>query len=160
MKASDLIQLGEFRVDALARTRGGKKGSTRSTAGLSMCCFISWEYAGKVVSRDELVKSIWICDSIRAVATQCGTPSRVEPTPRHQTMGMYRFRIAAATPASVFESNKLFILHGELAGDRTQDPRLKRALLYQLSYELALFKLPQCVEPQSDSGPAGVCPEL
>ena len=30
----------------------------------------------------------------------------------------------------------LFILNGELAGDRTQDPRLKRALLYQLSYEL------------------------
>ena len=26
---------------------------------------------------------------------------------------------------------------GELAGIRTQDPRLKRALLYQLSYELA-----------------------
>jgi hypothetical protein len=26
---------------------------------------------------------------------------------------------------------------GELAGTRTQDPRLKRALLYQLSYELA-----------------------
>jgi hypothetical protein len=25
---------------------------------------------------------------------------------------------------------------GELAGTRTQDPRLKRALLYQLSYEL------------------------
>ena len=36
---------------------------------------------------------------------------------------------------------------GELAGIRTQDPRLKRALLYQLSYELAVttasFKLPQ-----------------
>src|SRR5580658_2569385 len=31
---------------------------------------------------------------------------------------------------------KLFILNGELAGTRTQDPRLKRALLYQLSYEL------------------------
>ena len=26
--------------------------------------------------------------------------------------------------------------NGELAGIRTQDPRLKRALLYQLSYEL------------------------
>jgi hypothetical protein len=26
--------------------------------------------------------------------------------------------------------------NGELAGARTQDPRLKRALLYQLSYEL------------------------
>jgi hypothetical protein len=29
--------------------------------------------------------------------------------------------------------------HGELAGARTQDPRLKRALLYQLSYELTLL---------------------
>ena len=28
---------------------------------------------------------------------------------------------------------------GELAGTRTQDPRLKRALLYQLSYELTSF---------------------
>ena len=32
---------------------------------------------------------------------------------------------------------KLFIFYGELAGIRTQDPRLKRALLYQLSYELS-----------------------
>ena len=35
---------------------------------------------------------------------------------------------------------------GELAGTRTQDPRLKRALLYQLSYELvkaAISKLTQ-----------------
>ncbi len=30
---------------------------------------------------------------------------------------------------------------GELAGNRTQDPRLKRALLYQLSYELAFRPL-------------------
>ena len=39
---------------------------------------------------------------------------------------------------SGFGSNegKPFILNGELAGTRTQDPRLKRALLYQLSYEL------------------------
>jgi hypothetical protein len=36
-------------------------------------------------------------------------------------------------------STKLFILYGELAGNRTQDPRLKRALLYQLSYELSPF---------------------
>jgi hypothetical protein len=28
------------------------------------------------------------------------------------------------------------LIYGELAGIRTQDPRLKRALLYQLSYEL------------------------
>ena len=27
-------------------------------------------------------------------------------------------------------------MSGELAGARTQDPRLKRAMLYQLSYEL------------------------
>ena len=32
---------------------------------------------------------------------------------------------------------------GELAGIRTQDPRLKRALLYQLSYELAIRPLSQ-----------------
>jgi hypothetical protein len=30
--------------------------------------------------------------------------------------------------------------NGELAGIRTQDPRLKRALLYLLSYELVLRK--------------------
>jgi hypothetical protein len=30
------------------------------------------------------------------------------------------------------------VKRGELAGIRTQDPRLKRALLYQLSYELAI----------------------
>ncbi len=33
-------------------------------------------------------------------------------------------------------TNTSFVLSGELAGARTQDPRLKRALLYQLSYEL------------------------
>ena len=31
----------------------------------------------------------------------------------------------------------LFDWNGEPAGTRTQDPRLKRALLYQLSYELS-----------------------
>jgi hypothetical protein len=35
------------------------------------------------------------------------------------------------------------VKRGELAGIRTQDPRLKRALLYQLSYELAIRPLPQ-----------------
>ena len=35
------------------------------------------------------------------------------------------------------ESN--FLVSGEPAGIRTQDPRLKRALLYQLSYELTHF---------------------
>ncbi len=39
-------------------------------------------------------------------------------------------------------SPKLFVLRGELAGTRTQDPRLKRALLYQLSYELEIRPLP------------------
>jgi hypothetical protein len=37
------------------------------------------------------------------------------------------------------ESNnfrKLLIVNGEPAGTRTQDPRLKRAMLYQLSYRL------------------------
>jgi hypothetical protein len=33
----------------------------------------------------------------------------------------------------------LAVERGELAGARTQDPRLKRALLYQLSYELTLL---------------------
>ena len=31
---------------------------------------------------------------------------------------------------------KLLILNGEPAGIRTQDPRLKRAMLYRLSYRL------------------------
>ena len=37
-------------------------------------------------------------------------------------------------------SAKVFVLNGELAGTRTQDPRLKRAMLYQLSYELSPFQ--------------------
>jgi hypothetical protein len=36
---------------------------------------------------------------------------------------------------------KIAVKRGELAGIRTQDPRLKRALLYQLSYELAIRPL-------------------
>ncbi len=32
---------------------------------------------------------------------------------------------------------KSLILDGESAGIRTQDPRLKRAMLYQLSYRLS-----------------------
>ena len=39
------------------------------------------------------------------------------------------------TRASFLGGCKL-LMRGELAGIRTQDPRLKRALLYQLSYEL------------------------
>ena len=34
-------------------------------------------------------------------------------------------------------SRKSLILDGESAGIRTQDPRLKRAMLYQLSYRLS-----------------------
>ena len=43
--------------------------------------------------------------------------------------------------------DKSFIFCGELAGIRTQDPRLKRALLYQLSYELSpLFDVASTVQ--------------
>ncbi len=35
-------------------------------------------------------------------------------------------------------SRKSLILYGEPAGARTRDPRLKRAMLYQLSYRLTL----------------------
>jgi hypothetical protein len=38
---------------------------------------------------------------------------------------------------SVREGGKSIRRNGEPAGTRTQDPRLKRALLYQLSYGLA-----------------------
>ena len=37
------------------------------------------------------------------------------------------------------EEDSNFLVSGEPAGIRTQDPRLKRALLYQLSYELTQF---------------------
>lgn len=59
---------------------------------------------------------------------------------------MYHFCITAAFFEVIHYSGKSFILNGELAGIRTQDPRLKRALLYQLSYELvkaAVSKLTQ-----------------
>ena len=36
---------------------------------------------------------------------------------------------------------KLIDLSGEPAGARTQDPRLKRAMLYQLSYRLTVRML-------------------
>ena len=51
-------------------------------------------------------------------------------------MCMYHFRITVAFCSLRDGSLKLFVLCGEPAGIRTQDPRLKRALLYQLSYEL------------------------
>ena len=50
---------------------------------------------------------------------------------------LYHFRITAALLGAWYNSSKSFVLSGELAGIRTQDPRLKRALLYQLSYELS-----------------------
>ena len=67
---------------------------------------------------------------------------------------------------------------GELAGIRTQDPRLKRALLYQLSYELVqgrFFKantgpaLPlasavllraSVALPLAGAAANGICPEI
>ncbi len=49
--------------------------------------------------------------------------------------------VAANLAMSIRIFYKLFVLRGELAGIRTQDPRLKRALLYQLSYELAIRPL-------------------
>ena len=52
-------------------------------------------------------------------------------------VGSYHIRKTAAVYDFHDGSHKLFVLYGELAGNRTQDPRLKRALLYQLSYELA-----------------------
>jgi hypothetical protein len=51
----------------------------------------------------------------------------------------YYFSITAAFLSLKSLFAKLFILNGELAGIRTQDPRLKRALLYQLSYELTTY---------------------
>ncbi len=49
---------------------------------------------------------------------------------------LYHFCITPAFEEFHPHPNKYFIMSGELAGNRTQDPRLKRALLYQLSYEL------------------------
>ncbi len=49
---------------------------------------------------------------------------------------LYHFCITEGFWDGQLGSSNFFILNGELAGIRTQDPRLKRALLYQLSYEL------------------------
>ncbi len=77
------------------------------------------------------------CDSKRARTIQCNTPNQhFESTAFPQRKRLYHFRITAAIYCFLDRSNKLFILCGELAGARTQDQRLKRALLYQLSYEL------------------------
>ncbi len=55
---------------------------------------------------------------------------------------LYHFRITQPVCASLLMaecSGKpfiLFVIYGESAGARTQDQRLKRAMLYQLSYAL------------------------
>ena len=52
---------------------------------------------------------------------------------------LYHFCITALF-RSKFGLLLVLYFYGELAGIRTQDPRLKRALLYQLSYELVQRK--------------------
>jgi len=49
---------------------------------------------------------------------------------------LYHFCITMTLYGFQHEPLKLFVLYSELGGSRTHDPRLKRALLYQLSYEL------------------------
>ena len=51
-------------------------------------------------------------------------------------MPQYHFRITGLFLRFGSYWCNCFIIFGEPAGTRTQDPRLKRALLYQLSYEL------------------------
>ena len=46
---------------------------------------------------------------------------------------------ARGNPVQIFQGDFLRVgglRSGELVGDRTRDPRIKSALLYQLSYEL------------------------
>ena len=50
---------------------------------------------------------------------------------------MYHFPITAAILDVHACSDKFLALNGEPGGNRTHDRRLKRALLYQLSYELS-----------------------
>ena len=38
----------------------------------------------------------------------------------------------------------MLLMYGEPAGGRTQDPRLKRAMLYQLSYRLTQMEGQDC----------------
>ena len=52
-------------------------------------------------------------------------------------ISLYNFRTTAALLELQSCSGTFLVLSGELGGDRTHDPRLKRALLYQLSYELS-----------------------
>jgi hypothetical protein len=46
------------------------------------------------------------------------------------------YGLSYATRAAVGQTAEVIDLNGESAGIRTQDPRLKRAMLYQLSYRL------------------------
>ena len=50
---------------------------------------------------------------------------------------MYHFCITLPLYLVAALSFKSFIFYGEPGADRTHDPRLKRALLYQLSYGLS-----------------------
>ena len=62
---------------------------------------------------------------------------------------MYHFCITLPLYLVAALSFNSFIFYGEPGADRTHDPRLKRALLYQLSYgltnsnNLPSFSLPQ-----------------
>ncbi len=69
--------------------------------------------------------------------TQSRNAQEEEIDQRGLSKPVYHFRITAAFNSFMARSNKLFSLCGEPAGTRTQDPRLKRALLYQLSYGLS-----------------------
>jgi hypothetical protein len=77
---------------------------------------------------------------VRFSATACNSEQHpnenFESTEFPRRMRVYHFRITAAFLGIHSYLHKSFIMSGELAGARTQDPRLKRALLYQLSYEL------------------------
>lgn len=68
-----------------------------------------------------------MCDLMRAHAIQCNTPNpHFESIQFPRRMYLYHFCIKAALYNFRDRSSKLFILYGELAGNRTQDPRLKR----------------------------------
>ena len=77
---------------------------------------------------------------VRFNASACNSVQPPDPlfesTEFPRRMGVYHFRITAAFLDVHSYQIKSFIMSGELGGDRTHDPRLKRALLYQLSYEL------------------------
>jgi hypothetical protein len=77
---------------------------------------------------------------VRFNASTCNSVQRPDPhfesTEFPRRMRVYHFRITAAFLDVHSYYIKSLIMSGELAGARTQDPRLKRALLYQLSYEL------------------------